>query len=167
MDSYQILDKDLMNPDIDINRKSRRPGPPLQRIATKTTPEWAAKWILAPRGFRPTTKMPHFFGLSNTRDTVHGNEHAPFTDKESGVRRSPVDDAIVAGLVDYIWSLSETKGDPELQGKGDATRGEALVRQVGCVACHTLEDKTYGPDQPRRAGASRDPRWCRSRRAAC
>jgi mono/diheme cytochrome c family protein/cbb3-type cytochrome oxidase cytochrome c subunit len=43
----------------------RRVGPSLRRIAEKTNQEWARKWIQAPRDFRPDTKMPHFYGLSN------------------------------------------------------------------------------------------------------
>ena len=49
MDTYQILEKDLNNDKIDINRKTRRPGPPLERIAAKVTPDWMKKWILEPR----------------------------------------------------------------------------------------------------------------------
>src|SRR5436190_18231640 len=75
VDTYQILDKDLKNPAIDANRKNRRPGPPLLRIATKVSPEWAAKWVMAPRDFRPTTRMPHFFKQSNCRETVAGNRY--------------------------------------------------------------------------------------------
>jgi mono/diheme cytochrome c family protein len=43
----------------------RKVGPSLRRIAEKTNQEWARKWIQAPRDFRPDTKMPHFYGLSN------------------------------------------------------------------------------------------------------
>src|SRR5260370_36314987 len=43
----------------------RKVGPSLYRIAEKTNQHWARRWIQAPRNFRPTTKMPHFYGLSN------------------------------------------------------------------------------------------------------
>jgi len=140
MDTYQILDKDLNNPEIEANRKNRRPGPPLDRIATKVTPDWAGKWILAPREFRPTTRMPHFFGQSNTREKVNGHEYKP--EKKNDVLRSPVDDTIVNALVKYIWSLSETKNEDVLPGnlKGDGVKGEILVKSLGCVGCHHLEE---------------------------
>lgn len=44
----------------------RKVGPSLRRLADKTNDEWVRKWIRDPRGFRPDTKMPHFYGLSNT-----------------------------------------------------------------------------------------------------
>ena len=43
----------------------RKVGPSLRRIAEKTNQDWVRKWVHAPRGFRPDTKMPHFYGLSN------------------------------------------------------------------------------------------------------
>lgn len=140
IDSYQILKKDLDNPAIDINKKTRRPGPPLERIATKVTEEWAAKWVLAPRDFRPTTRMPHFFGLSNTRDRVNGNEYK--VEEKDGVRRSPVDDTIVNAIVKYVWTLSDKTADaPAPSGlKGDVIRGELLVKSLGCTSCHKIEE---------------------------
>jgi cytochrome c peroxidase len=43
----------------------RKVGPSLFRLSEKTNEAWTAKWIRSPRGFRPDTKMPHFFGNSN------------------------------------------------------------------------------------------------------
>jgi mono/diheme cytochrome c family protein len=43
----------------------RKVGPALRRIAEKTDEKWTRKWIQSPRGFRPDTKMPHFYGLNN------------------------------------------------------------------------------------------------------
>jgi mono/diheme cytochrome c family protein len=43
----------------------RKVGPSLRRISEKTNEGWARKWIESPRGFRPDTRMPHFYGLSN------------------------------------------------------------------------------------------------------
>jgi cbb3-type cytochrome oxidase cytochrome c subunit len=137
IDTYQILEKDLKNPAIDANRKTRRPGPPLLRIATKVSPDWAAKWVLAPRDFRPTTRMPHFFGQSNCRETVNG--HSYKVEEKGGVRRSPVDETIVSSVVKYVFSLSETNADPAPPAlKGDPIKGEIIVKSVGCIACHKL-----------------------------
>jgi len=141
-DTYQILPKDtktLVKTE-DLNRKFRRPGPPLTRIAAKVDKDWAAKWVVAPREFRATTKMPHFFGQSNARHEVGGQ---PFPPKEiDGKLRSPVEDTVAVAMVHYLWSLSDTKADdpPPANVKGDAKRGELLVRQVGCVACHKVEE---------------------------
>ncbi|HLF92566.1 MAG TPA: c-type cytochrome, partial [Planctomycetota bacterium] len=131
-----------------VNRKARRPGPPLERIAAKVEPDWMKKWVLEPRDFRPTTRMPHFFQLSNTRHEVNKKPYPP----EKG--RSPVDDAIVTCITEYIWSLSKTEKDPEPPAlKGDRRRGELLVQQVGCVACHKVDD--IAVEEYRKRGESR------------
>ena len=48
----------------------RKVGPSLRRIAEKTNEEWVRRWIQSPRGFRPDTKMPHFYNLSNNSPDV-------------------------------------------------------------------------------------------------
>ena len=152
MDTYQILPKDVNNIAVDPNRKNRRPGPPLTRIAAKVTEDWAAKWVLAPRDFRPTTRMPHFFQQSNTRTEV--NKHPYPVAEVNGVRRSPVDETIVNSLVKYVWSLSETTPDPAPPAlKGDPIKGEIIIKSVGCTACHKLEETPLAvfqdqPDKP-------------------
>jgi cbb3-type cytochrome oxidase cytochrome c subunit len=50
--------------------RMRKVGPSLFRLSEKTNKEWTAKWIRAPREFRPDTKMPHFYGLSNNDVSV-------------------------------------------------------------------------------------------------
>jgi mono/diheme cytochrome c family protein len=42
----------------------RKAGPSLYHLSEKTNEKWVREWIHSPRGFRPDTKMPHFFGLS-------------------------------------------------------------------------------------------------------
>ncbi len=46
----------------------RKVGPSLRRLAEKTNESWVRKWVQSPRGFRPDTKMPHFFGLSTNSE---------------------------------------------------------------------------------------------------
>jgi mono/diheme cytochrome c family protein len=138
-DTYLILPKDTSDPRSDPNRKSRRPGPPLTRISAKVGEDWALKWLLAPREFRPTTRMPHFFGQSNTRSEVNKKQYPPRKD-DAGVLRSPIEDTIARSIVKYVWSLSDAKEDPAPSAKGDAKRGELVVKQVGCLACHKVND---------------------------
>ncbi len=58
----------------------RKVGPSLRRIAEKTNEGWARRWIQSPRGFRPDTKMPHFYNLSN--DTADGPDALPDDQKD-------------------------------------------------------------------------------------
>src|SRR5262249_26175913 len=50
----------------------RKVGPSLRRISEKTNEEWARKWINSPRGFRPDTRMPHFYNVSNNNPELPG-----------------------------------------------------------------------------------------------
>jgi mono/diheme cytochrome c family protein len=60
----------------------RKVGPSLYRIVEKTNQQWTREWIRSPRGFRPTTKMPHFYGLSNNHPDVLPLEQKEFPDAE-------------------------------------------------------------------------------------
>jgi mono/diheme cytochrome c family protein len=77
----------------------RKVGPSLRRIAEKTNQEWVRKWVHSPRGFRPDTKMPHFYGLSNN------SLDSP--DLPSDQKTFP--DAEIAGIAYYL--LAESKGN--------------------------------------------------------
>ncbi|HXG11553.1 MAG TPA: c-type cytochrome [Gemmataceae bacterium] len=58
--------------------KMRKVGPSLYRLVEKTNADWVRKWILSPRGFRPDTRMPHFYGLSNNRPDVLPEDQKDF-----------------------------------------------------------------------------------------
>lgn len=96
-----------------------RPGPSLRKVASKLDPAFAYKWISAPREFRPTTWMPHFFFEANTQ--------SPNNQKRQK--------AEIAAIVAYIWSASET-GEYPPPPPGNEGRGEQLFESVGCTGCH-------------------------------
>ena len=134
-DAYQVLPKDtspVKNPKLDPNRRTRRPGPPLTHIKDKVDPGWAVKWVLAPKSFRLSTRMPHFFGQSNARTvtTLEGSKVGP--DK--------VEPLIAASMVKYLFEVSKTWDykAPAAPKTPDPNRGLALFEQVGCRACHTI-----------------------------
>ena len=60
----------------------RKVGPSLYRLSEKTNREWAVKWLRAPREFRPDTKMPHFYGLTNNNPTSCPTSQENFPDAE-------------------------------------------------------------------------------------
>ncbi|HTU88986.1 MAG TPA: c-type cytochrome, partial [Gemmataceae bacterium] len=82
----------------------RKVGPSLRRIAEKTNQDWVRKWVQSPRGFRPDTKMPHFYGLSNNSPETLPDAQKRFPDTE------------IAGIAYYL--LAESKGN--LEGKDTA-----------------------------------------------
>jgi mono/diheme cytochrome c family protein len=48
----------------------RKVGPSLRRLSEKTNENWVWRWIRAPREFRSSTRMPHFYGLSNNDESA-------------------------------------------------------------------------------------------------
>lgn len=60
----------------------RKVGPSLRRLTEKTNEDWVRKWVRAPRDFRPDTKMPHFYGLSNNTSDALPEDQKDFPDAE-------------------------------------------------------------------------------------
>ncbi len=108
-------------------------GPALDGIAAKTNPAWAFRWLAAPRAFRPSTWMPHFFDLDSD------------SDRERQI-------AEIRAIVVYLWEKSR---GPAYRGPaldeapaGDPESGRVLFESVGCRACHltdadALRDESY------------------------
>lgn len=137
-DQFPVLDKHFTRSSdgkIDELMRARRPGPPLTHVVDKLDPEFAYNWILSPRSFRPTTTMPHFFGQSNSRSITIGA--TTYTPQE-------VESVIAASLVEYIYSISQTRNYAPVP-KGDPEKGRHIFNQVGCTACHGIDEKTYDP----------------------
>jgi cytochrome c2 len=109
----------------------RKAGPALTRIAGKTNPGWAYKWIEAPREFHPTTFMPHFFHQKNTEGAVNK-------------KRQEVE---MAAIVSYLWAKSDRPVyDDAAVPLGDAVRGKQVFESVGCAGCHILDPKAKRDD---------------------
>ncbi|MHC5019906.1 MAG: c-type cytochrome, partial [Planctomycetota bacterium] len=92
-------------------------------IKSKTSTDWAYDWIFDPKHFRPSTRMPRFFGQTNNP-------------RESDRVREQVE---VNAMVAYLWANSEDPGytrGPE----GNAANGRELVESIGCTGCHRIED---------------------------
>ncbi len=104
-------------------------GPRLNRIIAKATPEWMSRWIRNPKAFRPSTRMPRIFGLPN-------NQAPDDVDRE---------EAEILGVVAYLTDKAEALAYPRLPGKGNAARGEKLVKSVGCMGCHAIEKDEAAP----------------------
>jgi cytochrome c2 len=119
-----------------ITGEVRKVGPALQRLPSKLDKDFAYAWIWNPRDFRPSSKMPRFFNQSN-----NSSEEALALTKQE-----------VRAVVSYIWTKAdEHKLAPIPAGRGDAAHGKQLVREVGCLGCHSIDaDKltmnTHGPD---------------------
>ena len=106
----------------------RKVGPDLRHVRAKVDPDWMYRWIRKPRAFRPTTKMPQIFDLSNTSDPEE-------------MHRSSV---VISGIVTYLTEKSTDFPLPDDVPPGDATRGQELFESVGCRGCHDMGDQHNG-----------------------
>lgn len=107
----------------------RKAGPDLTRIAGKTNPGWAYKWIESPRDFHPTTFMPHFFYEENTQTPENRKRQA----------------AEIRAIVDYLWAKSERPVYAPAPA-GNPASGKQLFESVGCAGCHILDGKAKRDD---------------------
>src|SRR6266550_1238838 len=106
----------------------RKPGPDLNGIAEKTTPEWAIRWISEPHDFRSTTRMPSFFYQRNMVDP----RVVPAAERAQNIKYQ---DAEVHAIVSYLFAKS-THRVWQPGPAGDAARGKQLVESIGCMGCH-------------------------------
>mgnify|MGYP000182736209 CR=1 FL=1 len=102
-----------------------KPGPSLEKIASKVSKDWAYQWIQDPQSFRHRTWMPSFFNQTNG------------SDPESKKRASQE----IHAMVHYLFQNSEGYAKSNIPKAGNVKRGEELVTSVGCFACHQIESK--------------------------
>ena len=110
----------------DVNipiRTLRKPGPSLYKVASKTNKEWMRKWLADPVAFRPNTYMPRFWGLDNNKDTPDRNA------------------VEINAIAEFLFAVSEQSKYPTPPVTGDAANGKQLIGQLGCMACHVLDEK--------------------------
>ncbi len=98
-------------------------GPDLTLLASKTTAEWAYRWIADPRSFRHNTWMPSFFGQSNTSDP----ESLQRTQQE------------IHAIVYYLFAKSSPFPLKTMPNWGDPQKGEEIVASIGCFGCHQIQ----------------------------
>jgi cytochrome c551/c552 len=101
----------------------RKVGPNLQHVVSKTTTDWALRWVKDPKSFKTATYMPRFWNLENNLDSEIGARNA----------------TEVVSIVSYIFSKSQPLTYGSVPG-GDAASGKALFESVGCQGCHIYEE---------------------------
>jgi len=125
----------------------RKPGPDLNGIAEKTTPEWAIRWISEPQRFRSTTRMPSFF--------YQRNMVGPFVAANERAQNIKYQNAEIQAIVTYLFANSTHRAwQPPLNG--DAKRGEQIVGSVGCLGCHVPSEWIKDPNTGQMRLAKRD-----------
>lgn len=143
----------------------RKTGPDLTNVAAKLTEGWARKWVMDPKGFRPTTAMPHFWNQSNTGKEMPG----PIPWENNKDRFVPDwrarNDVEARAVVSYVFAQSKAalatdgfKLSPIPGGgktaPGSAEKGRELFEARGCLGCHSMErndlvQNWHGPELSR------------------
>ena len=96
-------------------------GPNLSHVASKVSKEWILKWIIDPHAFRPDSRMPRFYGLTNNAE------------KEDW----PKNYAEANAIAHYLFTKSTAPaGFVDPPAKTDPAKGKELFLQKGCLACH-------------------------------
>jgi mono/diheme cytochrome c family protein len=101
----------------------RKPGPSLERIASKITKDFFKSWVWNPKAFNRHALMPAFFMQEN-------NSTPEFMEMNI---------AEVNAMAEYIWEKSLDYKPFAQYRQGNADRGKQLIKDVGCMACHGVE----------------------------
>jgi cytochrome c551/c552 len=131
-------------------------GPSLRHVASKVGFDWLYSWLRNPQDFRPSTKMPRFFGLW---------DHLEGKGLEESQRYEPLE---IRSMVHYLTASSSpfdyVKPYEGITAAADIERGRKVVQIRGCLACHQHADfpeavSTHGPNLSRiGAKAASSPR---------
>jgi mono/diheme cytochrome c family protein len=113
----------------------RKPGPTLTHIGSKLSEDWVKTWIRNPKAVKPTTWMPRVW--------YNSNSNSP----EDAARNEVEINATVAYLFANDTDFKPQTANPP---RGDAARGEQIVRSIGCLGCHVLDEKTRVEAGPHR-----------------
>jgi cytochrome c2 len=146
--------------DVETPGKLRKVGPSLRYVASKVDFDFLYSWIREPKDFRPSTKMPQFFGLWSALDP-----HSLDVSKKF----EPIE---IRGITEYLLTGSQPfeYAEPVAGAEpGDVERGK-LAFELRCVACHKHDafpqaTMTQGPDLSQlgsklvKKGQADGPRW--------
>ena len=121
-------------------------GPSLRHVASKVGFDWLYAWLRNPQDFRPSTKMPRFFGLW---------EHLEGKGLEESMRYEPLE---IRSMISYLERSSQpfdyVKPYSSITALPDIERGRKVFQVRGCLACHQHAEfpeatSTHGPNLSR------------------
>jgi len=121
--------------DVEAPGDLRKVGPSLRHVSSKIGYQFLYDWLRNPKDFRPTTKMPQFFGL---HDHLEG----------AILERTQKYEALeIRGITEYLLNASqpyEQIKPAEGVAAASAERGKKVFEVRGCLACHAHDDFPAG-----------------------
>ncbi len=106
----------------------KKPGPSLEKIVGKLTPEFTKNWIWSPHTFNPHSRMPAFFNQANNSN----EEFAKLNIVE------------VNAMTEYLYAKSKSYQPTIKFVSGNPDKGKELIQTIGCIGCHQVA----GIDEP-------------------
>jgi cytochrome c551/c552 len=131
---------EMLAADDETPGKLRKVGPSLRYLASKVDESFLYDWVREPKHFRPSTKMPQFFGL-----------HDHLGENDESAKYEPVE---ILAVTKYLLTASQ-KFDYTPAATGvespSVERGKLAFQTRGCLACHQHPDvkegkAVHGPD---------------------
>ncbi|MBM3998421.1 MAG: hypothetical protein FJ297_02570 [Planctomycetes bacterium] len=121
--------------DVESPGRLRKPGPSLRFVRHKVDDGFLYDWIREPKNFRPSTRMPRFFGHRS---------HLDGKGRETAERYEPVE---ILSMAHYLRErsqpfeyLARPDGVSEAAVDEKIARGKIAFEQRGCLACHGHAD---------------------------
>lgn len=151
----------ILGADEETPGQYRKVGPSLRYVGSKVDLVFLYDWIKNPTNFRPTTKMPRFFGLwdhlvpEDTTDNYGNHKVVPSPGRLQAERFEPIEiRAIAEYLLDRSQPFEYVERYEGISEDASADRGKELFQTRGCLACHQHKDfpqakDTQGPNLSR------------------
>jgi cytochrome c2 len=122
--------------DVEVPGHYRKVGPSLRFVASKVDYAWLYSWIRKPADFRPSTKMPQFFGQYE-----HLTEADDAIELAHSLKFEPIE---IRAITEYLLKSSSKfeylEAPAEVTEEASADRGKVLFETRGCLACHAHSD---------------------------
>jgi cytochrome c2 len=163
--------------DVDTPGAFRKPGPSLRYVASKLELPFLYDWIANPTHFRPTTRMPRFFGLhdhlaseaelaagphgadeDDTAEVVSPDAELNFESMSSLEKAEVLEPVEIRSAAEYLLKISQPfdylSAPDGVTTTPSVERGKEVFQLRGCLACHQHKDfpdakATQGPDLSR------------------
>ncbi|HUY89332.1 MAG TPA: hypothetical protein VMV10_11405, partial [Pirellulales bacterium] len=155
----------MLGADDETPGQYRKVGPSLRSVAKKVDLPFLYSWINNPTNFRPSTKMPRFFGLwdhleTDVRNdpTAHLSGHAVPTESKGLADAKKFEPVEVRSVAEYLLHYSQpfeyAEPPKNITEGASAERGKHLFQVRGCLACHQHKEfpeakQTQGPELSR------------------
>ncbi len=119
--------------DVESPGSYRKVGPSLRFLNSKVDFDWLYSWINKPSDFRPSTKMPQFFGLHKHLQDPEDSEELAVAQRFEPVEIRALTEFLLSNSSDfeYLQSPAEVTEQPSVE------RGKWQFESRGCLACHS------------------------------